>query len=87
MFILGRRANEIGPLAVFRERVEATDESLLEAGNYTGCDAIETIKKTGVDYRSTLRIDEDIFRECRIIGRAYRLDDVRSESVHSKSTV
>jgi hypothetical protein len=51
MFILGERANEIGPLAVFRERVEAADESLLAAGNYTGCETIETYKKAAADYR------------------------------------
>ncbi|CAF3963280.1 unnamed protein product [Rotaria sordida] len=48
---VGERANEIGPLAVFRERVEAADENLLAEGNYTGCETIEVLKKTVADYR------------------------------------
>ncbi|CAF3816881.1 unnamed protein product [Rotaria sordida] len=50
---VGERANEIGPLAVFRERVEAADENLLAEGNYTGCETIEVLKKTVADYHST----------------------------------
>jgi hypothetical protein len=87
MFISGQRANEIGPLAVFRERIEAADESLLEAGNYTGCETIEILKKAAFDYRKKMYIDENIFRECRIIARTYRLDDVTSEHVQGTSTV
>jgi len=87
MFILGQRANEIGPLAVFREHIEAADESLLEAGNYTGCRTIETFKKSAVDYRKIMHVDEDIFKECRIIARAYRKEDEDSEKVPGKSTV
>ncbi|CAF1061264.1 unnamed protein product [Rotaria sordida] len=52
---VGERANEIGPLAVFRERVEAADENLLAEGNYTGCETIEVLKKTVADYH----IDEE----------------------------
>lgn len=63
IFILGQRANQIGPLAVFRERVEAADDKLIEAGNLTGCETIETLKKAAVDYRVTHEIDEDDFRE------------------------
>ena len=87
MFISGKRANEIGPLAVFRERVEAADEGLLAAGNHTGCETIQAIKKTGADYRKKMQIDENIFTECRIITRAYRKEDVTSTHVQGKPIV
>jgi len=85
MFILGKRANEIGPLGVFRERVEAADESLLEAGNHTGCETIETHKKAAADYRKKMHIDENIFEECRMIARFYRKEDADSKHVQGKS--
>ena len=84
--ILGERANEIGHLAVFRERVEAADESSLAAGNFTGCETIETHKKAAADYRKKMKLDENMFTECRIIGFAYRSADLTSKEVQGKST-
>jgi hypothetical protein len=84
MYILGKRANEIGPLAVFRERIEEADESLLAAGNYTGCETIETHKKAAADYRKKMKLDENIYMECRIGERIYRKDDVTSEHVEGR---
>ncbi|UJR34703.1 hypothetical protein I4U23_027480 [Adineta vaga] len=55
---VGKRANEIGPLAVFHERLEAADEKLLEAGNFTECETIEIHKKAALDYRVEFAIDE-----------------------------
>ncbi|CAF4112864.1 unnamed protein product [Rotaria sordida] len=48
--LIGKRANEIGPLAVYRELVNDADRDLLAAGNYTQCPTIETIKKTASDF-------------------------------------
>ncbi|CAF4443150.1 unnamed protein product [Rotaria sp. Silwood2] len=75
---VGKRANEIGPLAVFREQVEAADENLLAAGNYTECNTIEVIKKATADYRKKYQIDENIYTACRIIASAYHKSDVTS---------
>ncbi len=83
-FRLGERANDIGPLAVFRERVEAADEDLLAAGNFTGCETIEAVKKTGADYRKKMKFDENVYTECRIIAFAYRNGDVISKKVQGK---
>ncbi|CAF1315062.1 unnamed protein product [Didymodactylos carnosus] len=68
--LVGQRANEIDPLEVFREHVKDANESLLAVGNYTECETIETLKKAAYVYRKKMHIDEDIFKECRIIGRA-----------------
>ena len=63
---------------MFRERVEAANEELLAVGNLTGCGTINTWKKAAADYRQKHRIDEDIFRECRIISSVYRSEDTES---------
>jgi hypothetical protein len=34
-----------------------------------------------------MRIDEDIFRDCRIMVRTYRADDVKSKCVQGKPNV
>ena len=81
----GKRANEIGPLALVRERIENADENLLAVGNYTECETIETLKKAGSDYRQKMHIDEDVFKECRIIAHAYRTADVTSDKVKGNS--
>ena len=86
MYILGKRANEIGPVKVFREHIEHADENLLAAGNYTGCETIETLKKAAADYRKKMHIDENIFTECRMIARVYRTADVTSENVQGRRT-
>ncbi|CAF4372742.1 unnamed protein product [Rotaria magnacalcarata] len=72
---IGQRANEIGPLRVFRELINEADENLLSAGNYTQCPTIETIKKAAADYRQKMHIDESIFTECRILRLAYMRAD------------
>ncbi|CAF4396090.1 unnamed protein product [Didymodactylos carnosus] len=79
--LVGKQANEIGPLGVFREHVKNANESLLAAGNYTECETIETLKKAAYDYRKKMHVDEDIFKECRIIARAYLAADVTSTNV------
>jgi len=68
-------------LAVFHERLQAADEKLLKAGNFTRCESIERIKKAAVDYRTECHVDEDVYRECRILSYAYRSDDVTSGTV------
>ncbi|CAF0841297.1 unnamed protein product [Didymodactylos carnosus] len=83
--LVGKQANEIGPLGVFREHVKNANESLLAAGNYTECETIETLKKAAYDYRKKMHVDEDIFKECRIIARAYLAADVTSTNVKDKS--
>ncbi|CAF2027263.1 unnamed protein product [Rotaria magnacalcarata] len=79
--LVGKRANEIGPLAVFQERLNNANEKLLAVGNYTECETIETLKKAASDYRKKMHFDEDIFKECRMISVVYEKDDVSSEHV------
>ena len=69
---------------MFRERLEAADEKLLAAGNFTGCETMATYKKTVVDYLKKHRLDEDIFRECRIISSAYRSADTESINIQGE---
>ncbi|CAF1512369.1 unnamed protein product, partial [Didymodactylos carnosus] len=76
-----KQANEIGLLGVFREHVKDANESLLAAGNYTESETIETLKKAAYDYRKKMHVDEDIFKECRIIARAYLAADVTSTNL------
>ncbi|CAF4084279.1 unnamed protein product, partial [Rotaria sordida] len=49
-WLIGKRANEIGPLAVYRELINDADRDLLAAGNYTQCPTIERIKKMATDF-------------------------------------
>lgn len=78
IFHLGKRANEIGPLGVFRQQVNDADEKLLSEGNFTDCPSIETLKKAAYDYRKLMHIDEDIFKECRILKYFYFKEDISS---------
>ncbi|CAF2927464.1 unnamed protein product [Rotaria sp. Silwood2] len=78
---IGKRANQIGPVATFREIVEAADEKMLAAGNFSQCKTIEAVKKCGADYRKKMRFDEDVFRACRILSCFYRAEDVTSEQI------
>lgn len=75
---------EIGPAAVFRERLEAADQRLLEEGNISEVNSIEVIKKTGVDYNNKYRLDEDIFRECRILASSFRASDIDSTDIEGQ---
>jgi hypothetical protein len=68
----------MGPLTVFRERLLSADENFLAARNYTDCETIETSKEAAFDYRKQVQINEDIFKECRIITDAYVSADVTS---------
>lgn len=86
IIILGQRVNERGPLAVYHEHMRAADRSLLDAGNYTGCETIETLKKSGVDVRKKMFLDENIFGECRLASRIYWSDDPPSKLIRGKST-
>ena len=74
-------------MAVFRELVDAGDENLLVAGNHTGCETVEVLKKAGADYRKKMEIDENIFMECRIIGDTYRIEDNESEHTKGKPII
>jgi len=87
IFILGERVNEIGALAVFRELVKAADENLLKAGNYTGCETIEVLKKAGIDVSKEMEVDEDMYAACRIIASAYRRADTTSTTIEGKRAV
>jgi hypothetical protein len=69
---------------VFRKRIEAANEKLLAAGNLTGCQTMGTLKKAAFDYRRKHRLDEDIFRKCRIISSAYRSVDTESITIQGE---
>jgi hypothetical protein len=60
---------------------------LLVAGNHTGCETIEVVKKTAADYRKKYQLDENIFTACRIVASAYRKADVTSTTVEGKRLV
>lgn len=87
MLFSGQRANEIGPLAVYRERVEAANESLLEAGNHTECETVAVIKKAGADVRKKMLIDENIYRECDLIAYACNMLDTSNKIVPGNSII
>lgn len=82
--IVGERANQIGPAALFRERLESADLRLLEDGNFSEVNTIEAIKKTASDHRNRYRLDEDIFRDCRVLAYGLRKADVESNDIEGK---
>ena len=61
--------------------MDTADRKLLVAGNHTECPSIEVLKKAAADYRKKMHLDEDIFKECRILARTYQKDDVGSSQV------
>ena len=81
MAISGKGVNGIGSFGVFREQINNADEELQDAGNYTECPTDETLKKAASDYRKKMYLDEDIFKECRILKHAYCKEDVSSNDV------
>jgi hypothetical protein len=77
----GERANQIGPKSLFQERIKVANERLLQAGNFTGCETIETLKKAAVDYRKRMALDENMFLTCRIYRRIYQKWDKEATAV------
>ena len=73
-------------MQVFHEHVDAADEKLLAVGNHTECQTIEVLKKAGADYRKKMRVDENMFTECRIISDTYRIEDKESDHLKGKLT-
>ena len=80
-FIVGKTANAAGSLKVFQEKVENADEEMLCAHNFTGCESMEVLKQAAADYRKNFRLDEDIFRECRVRQDILEEIDVKSKKV------
>ncbi|CAF3960225.1 unnamed protein product [Rotaria sp. Silwood1] len=79
---VGRLANEIGPLKVFQQKVENANEEMLSARNFTGCETMEVIKQAAAeDYLKHFRLDEDIFRECRVRQQLIEDLDVYSAKI------
>jgi hypothetical protein len=60
---------------------------LLAAGNHTGCDTIEVVKKASADHRKKYQIDENIFTACRIVASTYRKADVTSTTAEGNRVV
>ena len=63
---VGKKANTIGCLKIFQEKVEKANEEMLSAGDFTGSETAEIIKYAAADYQKNFQFDENIFRQCRI---------------------
>ena len=81
----GKEAASVGSLKVFQQKVANADEDMLTARNFTGCESIEVLKHAAADYRKQFRLDEDIFRECRV--RASIIADLDVTSLKIKGYV
>ena len=81
LYILGERVNLIGPSAVARERLDAADERLLADGNESEVNTVKILKKAGYDQRKLHRLDEDIFRDCRMLASFFRAADTDSTNI------
>ena len=86
LYILGERVNLIGPSAVARERLEAADERLLEDGSESEVNTVKILKKAGYDQRKLHRLDEDIFRDCRMLASFFRAADTDSTNIEGVVT-
>ncbi|CAF1331118.1 unnamed protein product, partial [Didymodactylos carnosus] len=84
--LVGQRANEIDPLGVFREHVKDANESLLLWATTQDVKQLKLSRKRHIIIEKRC-IDEDIFKECRIIGRAYLTADVTSNDVKGMPTL
>ncbi|CAF1509386.1 unnamed protein product, partial [Adineta ricciae] len=83
--IVGEAADIVGPLKVFHQKLEDADKEMLSARNFTGCETLEVIKHAVADYRKKYKLDEDIFRECRV--RQQLLEDIDVVSAKIKGYV
>lgn len=86
-FFPGKLANEIGPTRLFNENVKNADERFLAAGNFTGCETIEVLKKAAYDYRKKMEIDENMFTACRIYRSVYRQLDKESKVIRGNCQI
>ena len=78
---VGKAANAVGALKIFQEKVEKADDEMLAARNFTGCETTEVIKHAAADYRKHFRLDEDIYRECRIRQQLLEDTDIISAKI------
>lgn len=68
-------------MRLFNENIKNADKCFLAAGNFTGCETIEVLKKAAYDYRKKMEIDENIFTACRIYRSVYRQLDKESKVI------
>ncbi|CAF1006922.1 unnamed protein product [Didymodactylos carnosus] len=66
--------NDVGSLKVCRTTVNA---NRLTAGNFSACPTIDVIKQAA-HYRKQFLIDEDIFKEMRVLMHFFREADTNS---------
>ncbi|CAF1184971.1 unnamed protein product [Didymodactylos carnosus] len=69
----GQKVNDVGSLKVCRTTVDAN----LTAGNFSACITIDVIKQAA-HYRKQFLIDEDIFKEMRVLMHFFREADTNS---------
>ena len=81
---LGRRVMESGALAVYEENLRLADEDLLKEGNISQVPSTDVLKTAGQEYANRYRLDEDMFKEVRILREITARLDQTSKDVKGR---
>ncbi len=66
MFLV-QRIKELGPLGIFEENVRNANKDLLASGNFSEVPSVDVAKMIRYEYDKKHKLDEDIFKEVRIL--------------------
>ena len=80
-FFLVHRIKELGPLGVFEENVRNANEDLLAARNFSEVPSVDVIKMIRYEYDKKYKLDEDVFKEVRILREDMSSFDVSSKNI------
>lgn len=78
---LGRRVMESGALAVYEENLRLANEDLLKEGNNSQVPSTDVLKTAGQEYANRYRLDEDMFKEVRMLREITERLDQTSRDV------
>jgi hypothetical protein len=72
---------ETGPLCTFEENVRNANEELLSEGNFSEVPSVDVLKMIKHEYEKKYKLDEDMFKELRILREDMLSFDVTSKNV------
>ena len=84
MYLNDRLAKQVqfaGALRVYKRNVRSADEELLQEGNFSEVPSMDVLKTAKHQYNKKYRLDEDYFKELRMLAYLTRSTDFTSAKV------
>ena len=81
---IAHRVDQLGPLAVYEQNLRFADKNLLQEGNFSEVPSIDVLKTAGKEYNNRYHLDEDMFKEVRILREITQRLDQSSEDIRGK---